>query len=1348
MGLSWNKFASHNEDSTSSFETLSSIIFCDTVGATIQAVPVNYPGLEAKPVKGKDGKGYGYQCKYFRGENSKDQQKQIRHSLESITDGDLKKLDTIYIYANFTAAGVEKECTEQWTKHLARKKLDNINLVWCYGLDFFINYLRTPKFEGLMSTFFGQGRPQKLHDSNLTDKFLKARSKKYYLELPLQRDGAQVKITSILQSKAKFILVQSRAGTGKSWLMNELAYRMGGHNLSYKKQLVHIYKRGVVVLLTANECSRTSVSDVLAHHLAAYGISPFDYPVTLLIDAIDEVDRDVAKNISESLNKLIRGGQIKQALVTSRTSSTNSILINALLKPNIYDIEELSDDEINDYFRNRGDGHKVALLNKALKQKVNLDAVRNIRMLETAWTIVTSLDDFSLENMFQKRFESQVNKLPLTNANLLEPIEEKLETILQKQAYNLQSREVFDFSIEELQDIVLDSFPRVNYKDTNEIIENLEKICIDASSSWAKKLQFEHRSWVDYFTARYLAKRFADDNKSAILEFAAYEDFIVTWFVPIARKMYITQGRTTLAITLGLIDWYANEEYVDWVDREAELLTDIAIAKYEPSLVEKLSDVIRNSKNLKTIKRAYESGMIEQASFAYHELVRKLQASNKIDNKVWENFVDYYYLGMAIDSKKPINALLHLQDIVELNVGKKRDKATYTDESEYSTKLVDLSNKITLFGISNKFIITNIKPTLMSYFFEYLIRPESIFLMRSDSSLQERVLRDFGDSDDSIVLQGLLQDEWSKETKSKAEKILEKVNNESHRRDFYPFAHHIRRLALLRILSHWNYGDQSFDDPSNYKMLTINEVFFHLYSTIAKNGWDNDELHKFMEWIRSEDIHFYDLRGNDTNSVKRAISDVLVGAVKYTPIEVSASLIKSLVYDEQPLYAAYRLMLEVYQYDQEKFRKIFSYNDVVKLLEQSRDDISERQSTVSDFALIVGMYSKEDLVLFATNAKRDARLRYGYRKDVMGFFLIEALRVMWKDGIYGIQELQSYTWRIYRIILRILEITDGKETHWLPNYLFNLLCEYDFDFADEVYTQYLKDYDYSDYSVRTVVILGAIRRGDSYDSIRKRLRGYTPSMLERGRAVPAYYEEQIICLAAVLKSSRYSEEEKNDALETMSNYLGRLISEAKTTKSKYRPYYHSSDLNDAAKIYRKYKSASKNSSEYSPFPYASRQDDGFSQNYKKERLKSDEIARIALAQASTKEDMLNIIDTHVNDGYGYLLKSADGAQEFVLKLEQHRVPYEKIQSIVNRAIEQHYYGKQSRLFVKALWRSSYRLDLLSHFTSSPHHSDLETILYLYQEDGDSNSVKQLIESTTQIIELLTRSDTKAEKQSS
>ncbi|MFZ2152178.1 MAG: hypothetical protein WAV09_03660, partial [Minisyncoccia bacterium] len=51
---------------------------------------------------------------------------------------------------------------------------------------------------------------------------------------------------------------------------------------------------------------------------------------------------------------------------------------------------------------------------------------------------------------------------------------------------------------------------------------------------------------------------------------------------------------------------------------------------------------------------------------------------------------------------------------------------------------------------------------------------------------------------------------------------------------------------------------------------------------------------------------------------------------------------------------------------------------------------------------------------------------------------------------------------------------------------------------------------------------------------------------------------------------------------------------------------------------------------------------------------------------------------------------------------------------------------------------AYRPDLQNHLVSSPHHSDLETVLQIFKDDSDNRSMKQLIEYTTSIIELLVR----------
>ena len=740
MAVTWEKFAAYNEDSKNAFESLSSIVFCDIVGTPIRTVPINYPGLEAKPVKAKDGKYYGYQSKFFQSNNAKEKQSQITHSLRRIKDNDLAVLNVVYIFANTCSDGVEKACEKDWNNHLASKGLKPIKIEWRYGLDFYINYLNDVKFEGVMSMYFGDGRPLKLHDSNISQRFLEIKQKKYYLNIPIQYKGKRTKIDHLLASKARIILVQSRAGTGKSWLMYELAYRFGCADNNYKKQLINVHKNGITVLLTAHECRNNSVSDVLTRHLSSYGIKPFDYPVTILIDAIDEVEKESAQYISESLNKLLRGGQIKRAVITSRTASINSGFVTSLLSPVIYEIDELTNDELVDYFKNKGNQMKKILLKNAIKAKVNIEPIRNIRMLETVWSVINEVSDFSLETIFQKAYTNEIQKLHIDNVNILEPFTDIIESILHEQAYRLQQREAFDFPLSEIQEIVLQKLPRANYRDVNEILSFLKKVCIDSTSDQSNRLQFSNRSWVDYFAARYLAYKYANNESSLILEFSAYEDFINTWFIPVARKQFIEQGQIVKSIALGVVQYYSNDEYsLSWVDKEAEIMMDIGYAKHNPTVIESLSTIVRNSTDLKVIRRSYEAGMQTQAKYALDKIKDKLMSSKKIPKHVWDDLIDYWYLRVVIDGMDPIDTFIAMQDIVEANIGK-NSNVNRPEESDFADKLVKLSNQVISLGLDNKKVIQTIKPALTKYFFEFIIRPENIIIICKNIDLKNKIL--------------------------------------------------------------------------------------------------------------------------------------------------------------------------------------------------------------------------------------------------------------------------------------------------------------------------------------------------------------------------------------------------------------------------------------------------------------------------------------------------------------------------------------------------------------------------------------------------------------------------------
>lgn len=296
MALTWSKFASANDDATSSFESLSAQIFCNKIGTSITNVPKNYPGLEAKPVKASDSKYYGYQSKFFQNINATEQKSSIKHSLENITDNDLKNLSVIYIFVNTVADSVQTDIKTNFKKYLKTKKLKNIKLKWFCGIDTFINELNNPQYEGSVSMYFGTGRPLKLHLANISDNFTKTKPQKYYIEVPLLKNGKPTTVSSLLKIKSKCILIKARAGTGKSWLLNEVAYRKSSLKNSLRTQQINISKNGIVIIITAQECTTLALADVLNMRLSSFGIKPFAYSITLILDNLDEVDTSNIRN--------------------------------------------------------------------------------------------------------------------------------------------------------------------------------------------------------------------------------------------------------------------------------------------------------------------------------------------------------------------------------------------------------------------------------------------------------------------------------------------------------------------------------------------------------------------------------------------------------------------------------------------------------------------------------------------------------------------------------------------------------------------------------------------------------------------------------------------------------------------------------------------------------------------------------------------------------------------------------------------------------------------------------------------------------------------------------------------
>ncbi|HPW52969.1 MAG TPA: hypothetical protein PK631_01205, partial [Erysipelotrichaceae bacterium] len=97
--LTWEKFNVNNENKTKSFEQLCRLLFKENFcnGSIVLCSSPNHKGIEADPVKDKDGKLIGFQAKYFE---NRVNYSQIKRSFLEIAKEYSGELDILYLYSN------------------------------------------------------------------------------------------------------------------------------------------------------------------------------------------------------------------------------------------------------------------------------------------------------------------------------------------------------------------------------------------------------------------------------------------------------------------------------------------------------------------------------------------------------------------------------------------------------------------------------------------------------------------------------------------------------------------------------------------------------------------------------------------------------------------------------------------------------------------------------------------------------------------------------------------------------------------------------------------------------------------------------------------------------------------------------------------------------------------------------------------------------------------------------------------------------------------------------------------------------------------------------------------------
>jgi hypothetical protein len=163
----------------------------------------------------------------------------------------------------------------------------------------------------------------------------------------------------------------------------------------------------------------------------------------------------------------------------------------------------------------------------------------------------------------------------------------------------------------------------------------------------------------------------------------------------------------------------------------------------------------------------------------------------------------------------------------------------------------------------------------------------------------------------------------------------------------------------------------------------------------------------------------------------------------------------------------------------------------------------------------------------------DGILRHGWRKDyIVSYLLIDALEILMKNKWVEGNKLVKYIKEVFRLTIRVRNITDGKGTQHGPYTLIKRVALYDIKAAETLYDEAKEKI--GGYSNETIaeIIKAKIALGLSLDEVNEELGKLRISYDHDGREKNEYYIEKFKVFLEIAINSFYSKEEQKLAFES------------------------------------------------------------------------------------------------------------------------------------------------------------------------------------------------------------------------
>ena len=731
--INWNKFKIKNENHTKAFEDLSYFLFCRKFKQLAGIFRYkNQVGIETEPVE-YEKKLIGFQAKWFE---SKINKKKILDAITKAKEKNLR-LGKIVFYLNqefseSTKKGSKDGKLKSEIESCAKKKVVELEWIVPSNLEMLLNQ---PSNLDLAQLYFDSNDEFGFITSCSDPRMLTFLQSLEYIELPFINSKTKnfEDITNkILAKEQKNFLILGHPGSGKSVSMHKFFQKFAGLDKKRVECMKNVWlkNKAIPMLINLKNCTFETIENIICNRKDAYNVRKSELGFIYLLDGLDELSSAKADHVLSYLYELGKDDRTKKIIISCRSGNINKVKAKLYFE-NIIEckIDNLTQDHIDDYFANKN----VKLKNDQLKKLRSenpklLVETKDILLVKLLWDTIDNLNERStIIDLLDKKVRLIINapkyRKNIEELNLLDPKENEIIELNKEISYQLQKKFQFRLSQKEIQNIILEKYPRIDYKDANVILNYIVASFFDGSSSQSydqpdnTTFAYQHRRYQDFFFIKRLAELY-EENPNVLrgLNILSNRDFFENIFLPYARKQHLKDRNLPGIIELNLIEvylgnhngfgaddpYYQNSpEFTLSLARQDEIVFQELIAdeslnvknKIAPDLsevknkfelwakdkenwqlTEYLKDVWSNDISflLENIVIFWKFNKLDIANelnkilseliklFKHYKFHDNLKKNDLIDDPFWIKWEDYLYLLIVIKKKNPSDILTQL----------------------------------------------------------------------------------------------------------------------------------------------------------------------------------------------------------------------------------------------------------------------------------------------------------------------------------------------------------------------------------------------------------------------------------------------------------------------------------------------------------------------------------------------------------------------------------------------------------------------------------------------------------------------------------------------------------------